>query len=45
MANIKFINHASFIVEHNGVRLLTDPWLKGNVFADGWSLLTEEVEA
>lgn len=37
---ITFVNHASFIVEHDGVRLLCDPWLEGTAFDNGWALLS-----
>ena len=36
---IRFVNHASFVVEHGGVSLLTDPWLEGRVFHRGWDLV------
>ena len=38
---IRFVNHASFICEHNGIRLICDPWLYGSAFNDGWDLVTE----
>lgn len=38
---IRFINHASFEVSDNGVRLLCDPWIAGPAFANGWRLITE----
>lgn len=38
---IRFINHASFIVETRGVRLLCDPWVAGSAFHNGWNLLKE----
>jgi UDP-MurNAc hydroxylase len=34
------VNHASFLVESHGVRLITDPWLEGTVFNAGWTLLS-----
>ena len=34
------MNHASVIVESQGVRLITDPWLEGTVFNAGWTLLS-----
>ncbi len=34
------INHASVLIESAGVRLLTDPWLYGPAFNEGWDLLT-----
>ena len=38
---IRFVNHASFIVETCGVRLLCDPWVAGPAFHNGWNLLKE----
>ncbi|MCW3102497.1 MAG: hypothetical protein JWO09_937 [Bacteroidetes bacterium] len=37
---IEFVNHSSFIIEHKGTRIMCDPWLEGNVFNNGWSLLS-----
>ena len=37
---LDFVNHASLIVSHGGVRLLSDPWLQGTSFNDGWALLS-----
>jgi|SRR5580693_67189 UDP-MurNAc hydroxylase len=37
---LKWVNHASFILESGPVRLLCDPWLRGTVFNNGWSLLS-----
>jgi UDP-MurNAc hydroxylase len=34
------INHASVLIESAGVRLLTDPWLYGPAFNEGWDLLS-----
>lgn len=36
---ISLINHASLLHEVDGLRLLSDPWLSGTVFADGWELI------
>ena len=38
---IRWVNHASFVVEAGGVGLLCDPWLFGTAFDDGWALLSE----
>ncbi len=35
---IEFVNHASIIVTAGDVRLISDPWLEGKVFHDGWAL-------
>jgi hypothetical protein len=36
---IEFINHACFILEHQGVQIIHDPWLWGTAFNDGWDLI------
>ena len=36
---LEFVNHASYVLESGGVRLLCDPWLEGTAFNDGWALL------
>ncbi len=38
---LRFVNHASFWCQHEGVRVLVDPWLFGNAFNAGWELLSE----
>lgn len=35
------MNHASFITETRGVRLMADCWLFGDAFNHGWALLSE----
>jgi UDP-MurNAc hydroxylase len=40
---IRWVNHASFVVEHDDVRLICDPWLSGPAFAGGWDLLAKSV--
>ena len=35
---IDWVNHASFVVRRGDVGLLTDPWLVGTAFDDGWAL-------
>jgi hypothetical protein len=42
---IRFVNHASFVVESGGVSLLCDPWISGTVFHQGWSLIAEQDHA
>ncbi|HWY37103.1 MAG TPA: MBL fold metallo-hydrolase [Bacteroidia bacterium] len=37
---IEFVNHSSFIIDHEGVRVICDPWLEGSVFNNGWSLIS-----
>jgi L-ascorbate metabolism protein UlaG (beta-lactamase superfamily) len=37
---IEFVNHASFVVKHGNVAVITDPWLEGRVFNQGWDLLS-----
>src|SRR3954447_15524507 len=41
---IRFVSHASFSVESNGVRLLCDPWLFGKAFNRGWALISSAAE-
>lgn len=36
---ITFVNHASFILEYDDVKLICDPWIEGSVFDRSWSLL------
>ena len=36
---ISLVNHACLLHEVDGLRLLSDPWLSGTVFADGWELV------
>jgi hypothetical protein len=38
---IKFVNHSSFIIEHNGIAIIADPWLEGKVFNNGWDLVSK----
>lgn len=38
---IEFVNHSSVIISNNDVNLIFDPWISGDVFHDGWSLITE----
>jgi len=38
---IQFINHSCFIYDDGEVRLISDPWLDGYAFDQGWALLTE----
>jgi hypothetical protein len=33
---IEFVNHASLIISSGDVRLISDPWLEGKVFDEGW---------
>lgn len=39
--NITFLNHASFIVELNGIKILNDPYLFNSAFNNGWNLIKE----
>ncbi len=36
-----WVNHASFVVQAGPIRLITDPWMEGTAFNDGWRLLTD----
>ena len=37
--SIQFINHASVVIKHDDVALLSDPWYQGDAFHKGWNLL------
>ena len=37
---IEWVNHASYILRHKDFELLTDPWLYGPVFDNGWDLIS-----
>jgi len=39
--SIKFVNHASVIIENEHIKLLSDPWYFGDAFHQGWSLIFE----
>lgn len=34
---VDLLSHASLSIEYDGFRLLTDPWLDGPAFLDGWT--------
>jgi hypothetical protein len=36
---ICFVNHASFVCEARGTRILCDPWFEGSAFNAGWDLI------
>lgn len=38
---LRWINHASYLVAHEDIALVCDPWLSGDAFDHGWSLLSE----
>ncbi|AXI46128.1 hypothetical protein C1J03_08915 [Sulfitobacter sp. SK012] len=38
---IEFVNHASVLIRHGDVSLLSDPWYEGPAFHNGWRLLVE----
>jgi hypothetical protein len=38
---IEWVNHAGFVLDYDGVRLLSDPWIDGTAFNEGWALLSE----
>lgn len=38
---IKFVNHSCFIIEHEGISIISDPWLEGKVFNNGWDLISK----
>lgn len=36
---IEFVNHASVIIRHHNISLITDPWIEGTAFHNGWKLI------
>ena len=38
---IEFVNHASVIFNYEKLKLISDPWLEGAVFDNGWNHLSE----
>ena len=38
---ITFVNHASVIFSYKDIKLITDPWIFGSAFNNGWNLLSE----
>jgi len=42
--NIEFVNHASVLITHNNIGILSDPWYRGPVFHNGWRLIHEKKE-
>jgi len=38
---IQFVNHASYVLSHQNIRLICDPWLEGTAFDNGWKLLSK----
>ncbi len=39
--SLTFINHASVLVRHKKVSVLSDPWYQGDAFHKGWNLIHE----
>ncbi len=40
---IEFVCHASVVLRRDSVHLISDPWLVGTAFDNGWALLAEPV--
>lgn len=40
---LRWVNHASFVLDYGDVHLISDPWLFGTAFADSWDLLSPTV--
>ena len=45
--SLQLINHASILIKHGEISLLSDPWYQGDAFHKGWDLLhkTSDTEA
>ena len=39
--NIKFLNHASILIDTEDYQILVDPWFSGRIFNKSWSLLRD----
>ena len=39
--SIEFVNHASVIIAHEGISILSDPWFSDTAFHNGWRLMHE----
>ena len=39
--SIEFVNHASVIITHEGISILSDPWFNDTAFHNGWRLMHE----
>ncbi|MAI14630.1 MAG: hypothetical protein CMM15_11465 [Rhodospirillaceae bacterium] len=39
--SLQLINHASVLIKHGEVSLLSDPWYQGDAFHKGWNLIHE----
>lgn len=43
MVKIKWVNHASYVLEYGSLKLITDPWIEGRVFNRSWEHLAHSV--
>ena len=41
LTSIEWVNHASFVIRHNGTALLCDPWIEGTAFDNGWKPISK----
>ena len=39
-AYIEWVNHAGFIIHHEDIHLMIDPWISESAFDDGWDLIS-----
>ena len=39
--SLQLINHASILINHGEISLLSDPWYQGDAFHKGWNLIHE----
>jgi|GEM_PF-425702 len=37
---IRWVNHASFLIETGNIKLICDPWIEGTAFNNSWRLLS-----
>jgi hypothetical protein len=43
MTRLTWVNHAGYLLEHDDVGILVDPWFAGTAFDDGWAPTSEPV--
>ena len=44
MNNLKFLNHASYLLESDKSILLFDPWFEKGAFNNGWQLYYQDIK-
>ena len=37
---LEWVNHAAFVIHTGSTHLITDPWIEGTAFNNGWRLMS-----